>query len=185
MDFALPLWRFPEGEEPMSHVLTTTSRVLTVRYMEPRDLPEVLRIVERTPAPRWGRQDVLYHFQANDISSWVAETSRGVMGFAICRVLPPPEAPDAGVVDPVAQPHRFELLHVAVAPDWQRKGVGRALLLRFEERLRSAEDLIQTTVPESNLPVQLFLRAVGYKAMRVLRGFYGDEDGYLMERRGG
>jgi ribosomal protein S18 acetylase RimI-like enzyme len=169
----------------MSHVLTTTSRVLTVRYMEPRDLPQVLRIVERTPAPRWARQDVLYHFQADDISSWVAETSRGVMGFAICRILPPPEAPVPTGTDPAAQPQHFELLHVAVAPDWQRKGVGRALLLRFEERLRSPDDLIQTSVPESNLPVQLFLRAVGYKATRVLRGLYGDEDGYLMERRGG
>jgi [ribosomal protein S18]-alanine N-acetyltransferase len=181
----------------MSNVLTTPSRVLTVRYMEPRDLPQVLHIVERTPAPRWARQDILYHFQSSDISSWVAETDRRVTGFAICRVVPRPEPRPAGKMtvpagsqvvwraDPATQPLRFELLHVAVAPDWQRKGVGRALLQRFDERLRLPDDHIKATVPESNLPVQLFLRAVGYKALRVLRGFYGDEDGYLMERRRG
>jgi ribosomal protein S18 acetylase RimI-like enzyme len=147
--------------------------------MEPRDLPQVLHIVERTPAPRWTRQDLLYHFQSSDLSSWVAEMNHTVTGFAICRIVTPAESEAA------APPLHLELLHIAVAPDWQRKGVGRALLQRFEERLQTPGDLIQTTVPESNLPVQLFLRALGYKAVRVQPRFYGDEDGYLMERRRG
>jgi hypothetical protein len=43
--------------------------------------------------------------------------------------------------------------------------------------------LIRATVPESNLPVQLLLRDAGYKAVRVCRGHFDGEDGYLMERR--
>ena len=35
-------------------------------------------------------------------------------------------------------------------------------------------------LPESNLAVQLFLRNAPYRAVRVLRGYYGDEDGYFM-----
>src|SRR5262249_24060398 len=146
---------FPEGEERMNPVVTTASRVLTVRYMEPRDLPQVLHIVERTPAPRWGRQDLLSHVQSSDISSWVAEAHCSVTGCAIGRVIPPPGVRTEAPENPATEPLRFELLHIAVAPEWQRKGVGRALLQRFDERLRSHEDLIRTTVPESNLPAQL------------------------------
>jgi len=85
--------------------------------------------------------------------------------------------------DAPPKPLRFEILHIAVAPEHQRLSVGRALLGRFDERLRLPEDCIQATVPESNLSVQLFLRSLGYKALRVLRGYYGDEDAYIMERR--
>src|SRR4051794_1916181 len=84
----------------MSHVLTTTSRVLTVRYMEPRDLPQVLRIVERTPAPRWARKDILFHFQSSDISSWVAEADQRITGFAISRVIPRNESHSVTTTSP-------------------------------------------------------------------------------------
>jgi [ribosomal protein S18]-alanine N-acetyltransferase len=170
-------------------------RTWTIRYMEPRDLAQVFRITQRTPAPRWARQDFLLSFQSGDISSWVAEIDDKVVGFVVCRVIPRQERVAIGVAGsrdvrefvwrdaPTPQPLRFELLHVAVDPEHQRNSVGRALLGRFDERLRQAGDCILATVPESNLPVQLFLRALGYKASRVLRGYYGEEDAYVMERR--
>jgi ribosomal protein S18 acetylase RimI-like enzyme len=77
----------------------------------------------------------------------------------------------------------LNLLHIAVAPDWRRRGVAATLLGQLEQFLRHPEDSIRAAVPEGNLPVQLFLRAAGYKALRVLRGFYAAEDAYLMERR--
>jgi len=80
-------------------------------------------------------------------------------------------------------PLSLELTHVHVAPEWRRRGVGRALLAKLDEKLSRSEDCIHVTVPDAHLPVQLFLRAAGYKAVRVLRGHYGSEDDYLMERR--
>jgi ribosomal-protein-alanine N-acetyltransferase len=159
--------------------------------MEPRDLAQVLGIIERTPAPRWARQDILFHFRSDDISSWVALQDEQVAGFVVCRVLTaktPATVPatDSEVPwrrDASPQQQRFELLHLAVAPESQRNGIGRALLQRFEDRLSKPGDAVQATVPESNLPVQLFLRSVGYKAVRVLRGYYGEEDAFLMEQR--
>src|SRR5262249_35750388 len=162
---------------------------------EPRDLAQVFRITQRTPAPRWARQDFLLSFQSSDISSCVAEIDDRVVGFVVCRVIPRQqrvEVASAGArdsrevvwrEDSAPQPLRFELLHIAVAPEYQRMSVGRALLGRFDERLRLPEDNIRTTVPESNLPVQLFLRSLGFKAVRVLRGYYADEDAYVLERR--
>jgi ribosomal-protein-alanine N-acetyltransferase len=158
--------------------------------MEPRDLPQVLGIIERTPAPRWARQDILFHFRSDDISSWVAVLDEQVVGFVVCRVTPAATVATVPAGSEVpwrteAGPQQFELLHLAVAPEWQRNGIGRVLVRRFEDRLHGPGDSIQATVPESNLPVQLFLRRVGYKAVRVLRGYYGEEDAYVMERRRG
>ena len=165
------------------------SSALTLRHMEPRDLPHVLRIIERTPAPRWAQQDILFHFHSDDISSWVAIVDDQVAGFVVCRIVPALAATVPSGDDNVAwrmdagPQERFELLHLAVAPEWQRNGIGRALVQRFESRLVHAGDAIRAIVPESNLPVQLFLRAVGYKAVRVLRGYYGEEDAFVMERQ--
>lgn len=174
----------------MSGVHASAVSALTFRHMEPRDLPQVLRIIERTPAPRWARQDILFHFRSDGISSWVAIAEDQVAGFVVCRVMtaPTPAAtvpPDSELVwrTDTGPQQRFELLHLAVAPEWQRGGIGRALLQRFDDRLNHPGDSIRATVPEANLAVQLFLRAVGYKAVRVLRGYYGEEDAFVMERR--
>ena len=95
----------------------------------------------------------------------------------------PAEASDGAWQIDASPRQQFELLHLAVTPEWQRNGIGRVLVQRFEDRLIHPGDSIQATVPESNLPVQLFLRRVGYQAVRVLRGYYGEEDAYVMERR--
>jgi ribosomal-protein-alanine N-acetyltransferase len=172
----------------MNAIPVSAVSALTLRHMEPRDLPHVLRIIERTPAPRWAQQDILFHFHSDDISSWVAIVDDQVAGFVVCRIVPAlattiPSDDEAVWRMDAGPQERFELLHLAVAPECQRNGIGRALVHRFESRLSHPGDSIRATVPESNLPMQLFLRAVGYKAVRVLRGYYGEEDAFVMEHR--
>ena len=53
--------------------------------------------------------------------------------------------------------------------------------MRFQ--LWRTASAVQILVPETNLPLQLFLRAVGYKATRVVRECFDSEDAYLMERQ--
>ena len=53
----------------------------------------------------------------------------------------------------------------------------------LDQGLWRAACSIQILVPETNLPLQLFLRAVGYKAIRVAREWFDSEDAYLMERQ--
>jgi ribosomal protein S18 acetylase RimI-like enzyme len=140
------------------------------------------------PAPRRARPDFLRGFPAHDVSSWVAAVDEQVVGFVACRfVLPrhldslPREGAEGG--GGLAWPLRLELLHIAVAPEHRRCGLGRALMARVGEWLRQPGDRVGARVPESNLTLQLFLRSLGYKAVRVLRGHYGEEDAYVMERR--
>ena len=59
---------------------------------------------------------------------------------------------------------------------------GLALVTRFDPRPQEQGPCsLEAAVPEDNLPMQLLLRSVGYKAVRVLRGFHGDEAAYLMQ----
>ena len=172
----------------MRQVCARTACTWTVRYTEPRDLAPVLRLTESMPAPHWARQGLLRGLQAHDVSSWVAEAGDQVVGFVGCRFVLPRqrvEVPreEAGWGDAPVRPLRLLLLHIAVAPEYRRRGVGKALMARVEGWLRQPEDCVQAPVPESNLATQLFLRSLGYKAVRVLRGYYGAEDAYAMERR--
>src|SRR5262249_51705785 len=177
----------------MSAVQTLTSN-LTLRWMIQRDLPYLLQIEQQSHALRWTQQDFLSVFQSIDTAGCVAEVGDRVVGYLIYSV---PANQDHGEnADLLSvrerwqrkgksaspQPLRIILRNVAVAREWQRRGVGRALLERFERKLRHAHDRIQAVVPESNLPVQLLLREAGYKAVRVLRDYFNNEDGYLMER---
>jgi ribosomal protein S18 acetylase RimI-like enzyme len=57
------------------------------------------------------------------------------------------------------------------------------MLRALEEMLRRPGDFVRATVPETNLPAQLLLRDAGFRALSVVRGYFGTEDGYLMERR--
>jgi ribosomal protein S18 acetylase RimI-like enzyme len=79
----------------------------------------------------------------------------------------------------------FHSDNIAVLPEWHRQGIGRALLEEIHQAFRQSGDDIQATVPETNLPVQLFLRDAGYKAVRVVPGCFGSEDGYVMQRSNG
>jgi ribosomal protein S18 acetylase RimI-like enzyme len=161
---------------------------LSLRWMLQRDLSHVLRIAATAAHGSWTRQEFVTAFQSSDTAGWVAEAGNHVAGFVIYAVNGPPEeavrvGPRWGRRKTSQAPLRIVLLNLAVAADWRRRGVGRALLGRLGQKIRQAQDCIQATVPESNLAAQLLLRNAGYKATRVLRRHFGDEDGYLMERQ--
>lgn len=178
----------------MNAVQTPVS-TLTLRWMIQRDLPYLLQIEQQSRALRWTQQDFLSVFQSIDTAGCVAEVGDRVVGYLIYSV--PAQQGDTGDADDIPtvrerwqrkgkatgpQSLRIILRNVAVAHEWQRRGVGKALLERFERKLRHPQDRIQAIVPESNLPLQYLLRDAGYRAMRVLRDYFDNEDGYLMER---
>ena len=177
----------------MSNVSTDTIPVLTLRCMVQRDLPHVLHIEQQAPEPRWTLQDFLTIFQSGDTASWVAEVGGRVVGFVVYSIIPqvdledeaegPSESRSRFAEDePLPRPVRICLLNIGVAPEWRRRGIGRALLERLNKKLRLPQDRIQALVPETNPPVQLFLKHAKCRAVRVLRSYYHDEDAYLMER---
>ena len=133
--------------------------------------------------------------QANGAGFAMAEIQGRVVGFALYKVARPPDAPGLGRLKrllPCHWPWRSQglgsphssigLLRMAVLPQWQRQGIGRALLEQLEQEARRLGGSIQAIVPESNLPAQLLLRDAGYKAIRIIPFHFFSEDGSVMER---
>lgn len=181
----------------MSNISTLPRPGLVLRDMGVSDLPVVVGIEQQGPTPRCAWQDFLLVYSSGGAASRVAEVEGQVVGFLVYRA--PPGQSDLkgpgrikrllgrylswGEADPPSRPVEVELLDIGVAPAWRRQGIGRALLKGLEEMLRRPGDCIRVTVPETNLPAQLLLRDAGYRALSVLRGYFGTEDGYLMEWR--
>lgn len=80
----------------------------------------------------------------------------------------------------------IQIVRMAVTPETQRTGVGTAFITRIKERLDVwKRPSIAVNVRESALPAQLFLRACGFKAVRVVREHFPDtfEDAFVFEYR--
>jgi len=84
---------------------------------------------------------------------------------------------------PQPGPPMAMLANIAVAPAWRRRGVGRLALQHVErEARRRSAARIELHVHESNLVAQRLYRAMGYRAVQILRRGFGSEDAYRMVR---
>jgi ribosomal-protein-alanine N-acetyltransferase len=113
------------------------------------DLDAVAAIQEVSPgAARWNVADYL------EQDFLVAVEEDRIVGFVVART--------------VAADER-EILNVAVAPDFRRKGVARALL---DSTLRAFRGSVFLEVRESNGVAQEFYKSLGFKELSKRRGYY-------------
>lgn len=178
----------------MSNATTAVSLAnFTLRRILHRDLPALMQIEQQPPALRWTEQDLKAVIQTPNTAGWVAEVDGRVVGFLIYVVSLQPQREETARDNGKEQPHwakwfrprqplHVTLLNLAVIADCHRCGLGRMLVGRLSQEFTHPQDRIQATVPESNLSIQCLLREAGYRAVRIFRGYYDSEDGYLMER---
>ena len=140
-----------------------------LRSMKRRDLPEVLAIEADSFEFPWLKEDFLDYLKQRNYIGMVAEHKDLVVGFMIYEY----------------NKTRFQVLKVATAPDFLRRGVGTQMVSRLLGKLSSAQrhSWVFLDVRETNLAAQLFFRSVGFRAVFISREYYEDtsEDGYLME----
>ena len=150
----------------MSEAEVTTQ----VRWLIRRDMHDVL-IIERASFPDpWTEEDFLHCLRQRYCIGMVAERDGLIVGYMIYTL----------------HDKRLELLNLAVLPDCRRQGVGRAMVDKLIDKLnQQRRRRISLKVIESNLPGQLFFRAMGFRARKVVHGWYDttDEDAYLMDYR--
>lgn len=147
-------------------------RAITVhiRWLIRRDMNEVMRIEKHCFEFRWIEQDFIRCLRQRNCIGMVAEYNDRVVGYMIYEL------------------HRDQLgvLNFAVHPKAFGRGVGRQMVDKLKSKLSyQRRSRIVLEVRETNLAAQLFFRAVGFRAVAVLREFYDDtvEDAYLFSYR--
>jgi ribosomal-protein-alanine N-acetyltransferase len=141
-----------------------------IRWMIRRDMPEVLQTEQESFEYAWAEEDFLRCLRQRNCIGMVAEQGERVVGFMIYEL----------------HKNRLHILNFAVHPHFRRYGVGSQMVGKLIGKLSShRRTRITMEVRETNLTAQLFFRAQGFKATRVLRAFYEDshEDAFLMQYR--
>lgn len=139
-----------------------------IRWMIRRDMPEVLEIENQSFEFPWSEEDFVRCLRQRNCIGMVAEFEEQVVGFMIYEL----------------HKTRLHILNFAVNSDFQRRGVGEAMISKLISKLsHQRRNRILLEVRETNLAAQLFFRHAGFRAVSVLRDFYDDtvEDAYLMQ----
>ena len=129
---------------------------------------EVLPIERSSYEYPWGSREFGLAIKSN----WgmVAEVDGAVVGYLIWE----------------RHESRMQLLNLAVAFEHRRRGIGRALVERLATLAFGASvPRMAIEVRESQDGAHLFLKAAGFVALNVLRGYYRDstEDAYVFSRK--
>ena len=144
-----------------------------IRRYRPGDL-EAIELVEEEcfrPQDRYGPEVILYLTSLRGSVVLVAEEGGEVAGYA------------AGYLEPRWVGH---IASVAVRPRFRRRGIGRALVEALErELIAEGARRLRLEVRESNAAARRLYESLGYRVVRRLPGYYGDEDGLLMEKEVG
>jgi ribosomal-protein-alanine N-acetyltransferase len=139
-----------------------------IRWMIRRDMPEVLHTEQQSFEFSWSEEDFLRCLRQRNCIGMVAEQGEKVVGFMIYEL----------------HKNKLHILNFAVHPGQRRLGVGGQMVAKLISKLSShRRTRITLEVRETNLPAQLFLRRQGFRAVRVLRGYYEDsgEDAFVMQ----
>jgi len=141
---------------------------MEIRKMTKEDLSEVVRIEESIFGLPWSYDSFLSAIEREDNVYLVATEGQKIMGYVGMYVL-------FG---------EGEIVNVAVAEEYRRRGVARALmeeLFAYKEE-RSLERLI-LEVRLSNLPAKHLYDSLGFSEIGIRKDFYEAprEDAYIME----
>jgi [ribosomal protein S18]-alanine N-acetyltransferase len=122
-----------------------------IRRGEPRDLAEIRTI--QALSPQSAQWDPTQYFNYDLL---VAAFGMCLAGFLVGRTLAPRE---------------HELLNLAVAPEFRRQGIGRALVGAWIEHLQGAFFL---EVRPSNTAARLFYKSLGFEEVTTRPEYYND-----------
>lgn len=130
-----------------------------IRWCIRRDIPEVIAIENATSQNPWTEDDFFRCLRERNTIAMIAERDGALVGFMVYTL----------------NKKFLEIIRLSVHPGFQRARVGTAMINKLIGKLETLRrPVIQTTLRETNLTAQIFLRAHGFKATRILRGHYHD-----------
>ncbi len=141
-----------------------------IRWMIRRDMPAVLGIEQNCFEFAWTEEDFIRCLRQRNCIGMVAEKDDQIVGFMIYEL----------------HKNRLHILNFAVHSEHRRQSIGNKMCSKLFSKLsHERRNRIMLEVRETNLEAQLFFKALGFRAISVLRDFYDDtvEDAYLMQFR--
>jgi ribosomal-protein-alanine N-acetyltransferase len=133
-----------------------------IRWSIRRDLPEILIIDSECFNHPWNEEMFLVQLRRRDVICLVYEVDYQVVGYVMYRLVK----------------DRLTILRMGVAAGFRFQKIATGLIDRLKEKLsHDRRQILYATVPEYNLPFQLFLKSCGFQAISIENG--GDEYGFL------
>lgn len=140
-----------------------------IRWMIRKDLTAVLEIENAVFEYPWSLAQFNYCLSQRNSIGMVAELDGEIVGYMVYEI----------------HKNRLHVLDFAVAPEYRRHGIGRAMVAKLRSKLFAARKRIMLEVREGNLAAQLFFKSQGFMALSILKEFYDDcdEDAYVFAYR--
>jgi ribosomal-protein-alanine N-acetyltransferase len=150
--------------------MTTKTEVgAKIRWMNSRDLPEVVDIEKESFEFAWTDEDFKSVLRERNVIGMVCEHTERIRGFMVYAL----------------EIDRLHILNFAVAPWARRRGFGEEMVCKLLGKLtghttKIKRNRIVLEVRETNLEAQLFFKAMKFEATECIRGHYDDtaEDAY-------
>lgn len=138
-----------------------------VRWLIRRDVAAVLDIETASFAAPWNEDELLLRLRKKSVIGRVAVIDNCTVGYVLYELR-------RGVLD---------ILRLAVAPEFRRRGVGSRIIEAVKDRAPIVNrSSVTFAVRESNLTAQLFLRHCGFLAHCTMDEYFEDgEDAYLFK----
>ena len=148
----------------------------TVREFRPEDLESVMLINKVCLPENYSPDFFMEHHWENPRIFLVAQIGEKVVGYNMCRI----ESGISNIKRDFAK--KGHVISIAVLEDYRGMGIGQKLM---EEGMKNVRECgaseIYLEVRQSNLPAIQLYRKLGFRAVRVLEGYYRDgENAYMM-----
>lgn len=139
-----------------------------IRWMVRSDMTSVISIASTLEVDRWTEEAFLARLRQRNCIGMIIEDGNEIMGYMVYEL------------------HKTKLvvLSLVVGREWRRRGVGSMLVERLVSKLSShRRRKARGMVRESDLGAQLFARASGFRATKVVHERYDDtgEAGYQFD----
>lgn len=112
---------------------------------------------------KWTEEDFLHVLRVRNCIGVVAEVAGKIAGYMLYEF----------------HPEHLEVLRFAVAPTFQRLGVGTAMIARLQAKCTWRRPRLVADVPDDLLSAHLLLKACGCRAVNIV--YHGTDAAYRFE----
>jgi len=152
----------------------------TLRHFQHDDLEKVMSINQVCLPENYSSYFFMDLYERFPETFIVAEVYFELVGYIMCRI--ETGLPDFGLLGIAKRGH---VISIAVLPEYQRKGIGQALMQEAMKgmRLQKAKECYLEVRVSNEHAISLY-KKLGFETSKIMRGYYADgEDAALMTRK--